>query len=610
MRKAYSYIRFSSKKQAAGDSLSRQKDLAKAYALANDLDLDTSLNFADLGVSGYTGEHVATGALGLFIKAVESGLVPKGSVLLIENMDRLSRQLVSDALPVFMGLLKSGVDIVTLTDGKRFTESSLDNPYEFMGSVFPMFRANEESKLKSDRVKLALKRKRSANLPVVFGNGPIWLTPKADKSGWDVVEPLAETVRWVFATYLAGTGVKTLAKLGNESGRPFGKKNRFLHTQVWRMLRNPAVIGTWELGERRNGKMAKTGELRENYYPAIISEEVYYKAQAKLDSSSFSVGRKDATYRNLLQGIIRCGHCGAVMTRKRGSVAGKPEIATYTCGSRSAGTHKCPTIAAHRLEPVVIPALYSLAPAELQSSELVATLHGTIAVKKAELTSVNLKLNKVSDSYLLLLDTDEDMPATMVAVMRKLESQQAVLTAELTELNAKQAALSIGFTNNNFNSDDILSLIISDKPEDVVLRFDEHIKLKSNFSQVFVWAEDVAAVSLPNDGGTVWFPLSKRHITESFSLSSGLDPELASLEELRANALRNADKIYNNDDLLPAWFLNRPSFPDGFKAAGLEMPVVSDGSVRYPEPKVVRNAALVRPVTPVRVRPAKVKALV
>ena len=73
MRKAYSYIRFSSKKQAAGDSLSRQKDLAKAYALANDLDLDTSLNFADLGVSGYTGEHVATGALGLFIKAVESG---------------------------------------------------------------------------------------------------------------------------------------------------------------------------------------------------------------------------------------------------------------------------------------------------------------------------------------------------------------------------------------------------------------------------------------------------------------------------------------------------------------------------------------------------------
>lgn len=47
---AYSYIRFSSKKQAAGSSLSRQTELAQKWAAAHDLVLDTTLNMQDLGV--------------------------------------------------------------------------------------------------------------------------------------------------------------------------------------------------------------------------------------------------------------------------------------------------------------------------------------------------------------------------------------------------------------------------------------------------------------------------------------------------------------------------------------------------------------------------------
>ncbi|BCG19297.1 recombinase family protein [Vibrio alginolyticus] len=51
MRKAYSYIRFSSKAQQDGDSLRRQTEATREYCAQNNLELDNS--FKDLGVSGY-----------------------------------------------------------------------------------------------------------------------------------------------------------------------------------------------------------------------------------------------------------------------------------------------------------------------------------------------------------------------------------------------------------------------------------------------------------------------------------------------------------------------------------------------------------------------------
>ncbi|KVR83488.1 recombinase family protein [Burkholderia vietnamiensis] len=49
--KAYSYLRFSTPEQAQGDSFRRQTALAEAYAQQHGLELDTTLRFADEGVS-------------------------------------------------------------------------------------------------------------------------------------------------------------------------------------------------------------------------------------------------------------------------------------------------------------------------------------------------------------------------------------------------------------------------------------------------------------------------------------------------------------------------------------------------------------------------------
>jgi hypothetical protein len=90
--RAYSYIRFSTPEQAKGHSLQRQTEAARAWAVANDVTLDDELTFRDRGVSGFTGANLETGALGVFLERVRDGTISRGSWLLVENLDRISRQ--------------------------------------------------------------------------------------------------------------------------------------------------------------------------------------------------------------------------------------------------------------------------------------------------------------------------------------------------------------------------------------------------------------------------------------------------------------------------------------------------------------------------------------
>lgn len=57
--KVYSYVRFSSDKQAAGDSYRRQMAAAKAFCAESDFELVDSKDylFFDRGRSAYKGQH-------------------------------------------------------------------------------------------------------------------------------------------------------------------------------------------------------------------------------------------------------------------------------------------------------------------------------------------------------------------------------------------------------------------------------------------------------------------------------------------------------------------------------------------------------------------------
>ena len=126
MPKVYSYTRWSTPEQAKGDSGRRQSSAAEAWAAERGMVLDTALAISDEGVSAYRGANVGEDrGLGRFIYACQQGLVERGSILLVENLDRLSRAEPLTAQHQFMGVVLQGVTIVTLQDGQEYSQERM-----------------------------------------------------------------------------------------------------------------------------------------------------------------------------------------------------------------------------------------------------------------------------------------------------------------------------------------------------------------------------------------------------------------------------------------------------------------------------------------------------
>ena len=117
--KVFSYSRFSSLAQGKGYSLERQVKRAEQWCRERGLVLEQS--HADEGKSAYHAKHVASGALGRFLAELEAGNIPAGSILLIEQLDRLTRQNLHEAQGLVHRILDAGVKIVTIADGQEYT---------------------------------------------------------------------------------------------------------------------------------------------------------------------------------------------------------------------------------------------------------------------------------------------------------------------------------------------------------------------------------------------------------------------------------------------------------------------------------------------------------
>jgi DNA invertase Pin-like site-specific DNA recombinase len=117
--RAFSYMRFSTLEQGKGDSLNRQTTMAREWSERHGVPLDTELNLTDKGVSAYQGANAETGALGAFLDTVKAGAIPRGSWLLVESLDRISREPAVDASYTMQGIIRAGVTVVDLSDNAR-----------------------------------------------------------------------------------------------------------------------------------------------------------------------------------------------------------------------------------------------------------------------------------------------------------------------------------------------------------------------------------------------------------------------------------------------------------------------------------------------------------
>lgn len=316
---AYSYIRFSTSEQKKGDSLRRQGELSEQYAKENGLTLDTSLHLHDLGMSAFDRSNIERGALGGFLKAIEQGRIVPGSYLLIESLDRLSRDKVLDALKIFSSILNHGITIVTLADGMVYNEETVrDNVGKLIVSITIMARAHEESVMKSRRLKAAWENKRARiSEKKLTARCPSWMALNEDRTEFSLIPEKVDVVMEIIALTKGGMGQSQIVKRLNERGQPnFSNHGTGWHSSyIQKIVTSAALYGEYQPHLWVGGKKVPHGDIVLNYYPSLISKEEFFLLQSIRSERTFggARARKGTTIPNLVSGIVKCGYCGKSM---------------------------------------------------------------------------------------------------------------------------------------------------------------------------------------------------------------------------------------------------------------------------------------------------------
>lgn len=341
--KAYAYSRFSGAAQAKGDSLRRQLASAMEWAaLHPDIEFDPS--FRDEGVSAFKGEHRTRGALAALLAKVEDGSIRRGDYILVEGFDRLSRETESIALHLLTSITTKGVNVVTLMDGETYGEDA--KAFDLMRALIVMSRAHEENKARQKKVAAAWSEKRVRARTTgekLSRRGPAWTVYNEQTKDFDTIPEREKIVRRVFAECNDGLGITAISSRLNEEGiPPFMEKSDGWHPgYVLTILRSPSVMGFYQptlTSQRAHRRMLRQpdGDPIPNYYPPIISEEVFDKAQAMIalrNKRGGGKGRRGKAFPNLLIGTGRCEDCGGTLIL--GSRANSPKVRHYRCYQES-----------------------------------------------------------------------------------------------------------------------------------------------------------------------------------------------------------------------------------------------------------------------------------
>jgi DNA invertase Pin-like site-specific DNA recombinase len=278
--KAYSYLRFSTRDQIHGDSLRRQTEAAAGWCRRNGVNLVDS--YRDLGVSAFKGKNAETGALASFLTLVKKGTVPKGSYLIVESLDRISRNSIMDALELFMSIIRAGVILVTLTDNHIYDAEKINggNFTDLIISLTVLSRANEESKTKALRVSAAWDAKRrNIEKHKLTGKCVAWLRLARDGTSFEPIPERVAVVQRIFDLASKGRGANSITKtLQREGVKTFGRSQAWHVSYVKKILDNRAVLGEFAPATKRDGKRTFF-EVIQNYYPAIVKREKFATVQ-------------------------------------------------------------------------------------------------------------------------------------------------------------------------------------------------------------------------------------------------------------------------------------------------------------------------------------------
>lgn len=429
-RYGYGYVRVSTDKQ---DELSpdSQTKLLKDYALKNDIIISNI--FYEIGVSGRKAEKRPE-----FQKMISAAKSPRhpADCILVWKFSRFARN--QEESIVYKSLLKKkhNVDVISVS------EPLVDGPF---GSLI-------------ERIIEWMDEYYSVRLSGEVTRG---MREKAERGGYQARPPLgyrieehgkppvivpeeAEIIKLIFKKYVdEKKGFFEIARFLNQCGFKTSHGKPFERRSVEYILQNPSYCGM----VRWNRTVNETNEIRpkeewilsEGQHPAIISKEVFDKAQKRYEQEyKPKNSRPSSTYKHWLSGLLKCPNCGRTMTYSKGN----KRYSYFVCYGYSKG--KClssNSVNVKMIEEAVLQSIKETLESSFVSfryvrpeSEISADVSSILA---EQLKKIEEKFDRVKEAYRNGIDTLEEYKRNKVLIQKEKDSLEAQLEAAKKENEEK-----------------------------------------------------------------------------------------------------------------------------------------------------------------------------
>lgn len=302
------YARFSTTEQSKGYSLERQTKLAIEFAAKHDWIVEKTIT--DQGRSAFHGANRLEGsALSDFELEAKKGL-HAGKVLVVENIDRLSRQGAKAAAQLVWALNGYGVDVATFHDSQIYGAGNGDM-MELFGLIVKAQLAYEESEKKSQRTKASWKNRFEA-MEAGTQKRPIPHTPNwidRIEGGFVLNRHRTAVLNEIYDLYIDGVGIHSIVTILNGRGEPdwsgLAKKKTqggWFYSIIHRLLHKRSVLGEYVKGD---GTLVAA-----DFYPQAITTEKFNRAQAALAMRKSNAKPAANRQHSILTCLVFCGECG------------------------------------------------------------------------------------------------------------------------------------------------------------------------------------------------------------------------------------------------------------------------------------------------------------
>ena len=216
-----------------------------------------------------------------FLRMIEDARKGKFDLIVTREVCRFARNVV-DTLVVTRELKGIGVEVFFIDDNIWTMDGDGELRLSLMATL-----AQEESRKTSERVKAGQKISRDNG--VLYGNGNILGYDRVGDT-YIINEEQAETVRIIFDLYLQGYGSMRIAKMLTEQKRKTASGIvKWNVSNIMRAIKNATYTGTKCYNKSRSNNFLEqkrinnldmsTYEYVEGDFPAIVSQEIWDKAQ-------------------------------------------------------------------------------------------------------------------------------------------------------------------------------------------------------------------------------------------------------------------------------------------------------------------------------------------